>query len=585
MAKKPAERILCQDAPPFADWLDEESEIQHQNLGVHRNAESALSVYTFRVWAPRADAVHLVGDFVTWEKGRPMTALSGGIWVYHLTTETSLEGQKYKFKIFSRGKATYQADPFAKQLESGGNAASIVHTSDSFRFGDAVWMKKRKKKTFSQLPLHLYEIDPASWRTHDSRPVCESFSVLGYRELADRLTPYVKGLGYTHITLLRDGMKDGGLFSPSPRFGTPEDFRYFVNKMHTNGVGVLYPFSLADAVSHFFSQDTEESCSGLLLEKTVAQTLLSSLFFFAQSYHIDGFVLDLGTKSESASEFFSLCAKKLKAAHPDLLLIAKGDGAENTAGVDLVWDSGKEQMLTRYLACDPYFRSHHHAALSLPHESEAATSLLPQSQGESRSLMAGYFGTYEEKFATNRLYSAYRLFYPARLASFMGNELSPFSARDPERELEWFMLDFPMHERFFEFTKKINGFYLANPALWELDSCPEGVTTLYENACDNVVALLRRDRQNNSLIGIFNFSAVLLTDYTLEIPDGRYREMFNTDAIAYGGSGQLNAREKTTKNGKITLDIPPLSAVIIQPVASAADRDIKDKKIKIKNRG
>lgn len=549
MATECASHTQCQ-AGQSATFVNDTAILdRHRTLGVSRKDEGSLSVYTFRVWAPRADSVHLVGDFVGWEKGRPMKALPHGIWEYHLATETSLEGMKYKYKLLSRAKPIYYTDPYAWQCEADEPFASIVCTKSRFHFQDAVWCLHRSQEAslpVTARPFHVYEIDPATWRTHESRPSNEAFAVFGYRELADRLTPYVKGLGYTYIALTPDMLTSPACLSPSTRYGNFDDFLYLVNKLHTNGVGILFPFPLANAKTQFGESVCSYSCPSV-----IAHTLLA-LSHYSERCHVDGFLLQ-NAPSDEAVSLAVFAAQTLKQSRPELLFLHKGSVGDNLAAFDAVSDGCKESALLRYFACDPFFRRYHHAALAIETQ-----TLLCEPSGSERTLMSSLFGRYEEKFAAMRLYHTFRLFYPAALLSCMGNELAPFAPRCRDRELEWFLLDFSMHRHYFDFVKKANTLYLENPPLYA-GACE----LLYQNENDNTLVLARKS-QDKTLLGVFNFSAVLLSDYRLPIQTHACREIFSSDSIDFGGSGQENTRNNLVAEGGVVLDIPPLSAVVLE---------------------
>lgn len=542
MASECASHNHCQARKGLSFSLDEAILNSHRTLGVSRKDEGRLFVYTFRVWAPRADSVHLVGDFVGWEKGRPMTAFAHGVWEYHLTTETSLEGLKYKYKLFSRERTFYHSDPYARQSEPSEQAASVICTENRFHFQDAVWLSHRK---VAKDPFHVYELNAATWRTHNNRPADEAFAVLGYRELADRLAPYVKGLGYTHIAFSKDMLTGPSHMAPPARHGSFEDFLYFINKLHTNGVGVLYPFPSIN-----IHTEAEKSICSYRCPNLTAYLLLT-LLHFTENCHIDGFFLK-GEEDAEALSLAAFVAEEFKRLHPESMLLYQGDRFEGDRAFDLVSDSAKENEILRYFSCDPFFRRYHHTSLAI-----GKPGLWCEPDNNERTMMSYFFGNYEEKFATMRLYHTYRLFYPSVLLSRMGNELAPFTPRKQDAELEWFLLDFSMHRRYFNFVKEANTLYLENKALYA-GEC----NVLYENANDNTLVIERKIGEE-TLLGVFNFSASLLSDYFLPINQD-CREIFSTDSIEFGGSNQRNTRKNLAEACGIVLDIPPLSAVILK---------------------
>ncbi|MCQ2399607.1 MAG: alpha-amylase family glycosyl hydrolase, partial [Clostridia bacterium] len=221
-------------------------------MGVHREDTDEGYRYTFRVWAPKAKEVYLVSDFTSWNNGIPMNRITdGGIWKVSYDTPKKIEGKKYKFKIVSSSGEHLKSDPYAFSSETLGKTASVVHTESNFNWKDSVWLEKRKAifdgKPFYKAPMNIYEMHLGSWRTKDGKSNVDGKSYLNYREIADELVPYLKKMGYTHAELLpiMEYPYDGSwgyqicsYYAPTSRFGSPEDFKYFVNKLHSNGIGV-----------------------------------------------------------------------------------------------------------------------------------------------------------------------------------------------------------------------------------------------------------------------------------------------------------------------------------------------------------
>lgn len=607
-------------------------------LGVHRSDEKDGSFrYTFRVWAPNAYGVSLVGDFVGWDNGCPMTRVTqGGVWEYTLESANKLEGDKYKFKVFSQKGAVYKADPYATYGETLKNTASIVHTESPFRWRDKAWLEKRKAvastEHFYPVPMNIYEMHLASWRTRDNRTNKEGDAYLNYREIADLLVPYVKKLGYTHVEILPIteypfdgswGYQCCGYFAPTSRFGTPEDFKYFVNKLHTNGIGVimdwvpahfpkdahgLYEFD-GSSLYEYSGDDRREHQEWGTMCFDVARNevqcfLVSSALYWLEEYHVDGLRVDAvasmlyldyarkpgewnpnvygGNESLESIAFFQKLNKTVFGEHFDVLMIAEESTAfgrvtkpvhEGGLGFNFKWNMGWANDMYAYVQCDPFFRHSCHNKLNFSLTYAFTENyILPVSHDEvvhgKKSLLDKMYGSYEQKFAGDRLFMAYQILHPGKKMTFMGCEYGQFREWDYENALEWFMLDYEKHAKLLRYVEKLNHFYLAHSELWEIDDSWDGFEWIYpDRAHDNLLAFVRRNRAGEELVAVLNFSARSYTDYGVDVKGQAYREVFNTDLESFGGEGRQNQGILKAENGKIQLFLPPLSAVILQPWA------------------
>ncbi len=512
--------------------------------------------YLFRTWAPSAKELRLVGDFVGWERGRAMTACPDGVWECRLFVKEKLDGAYYKYKLTDAKGVHYCPDPFARETENGTGGASRVFTPTIQKTKGRFLEKNegRCHKPPLSMPLSIYEVDLASFRTNGGKRTDEPYAALDYRTLAALLATHVKQMGYTHILLGETAF--GSLFAPSARFGRAEDFQAFVAKLHANGIGVLYPIPLRAGEDAFstYGLKSEEG-----YRETLTSTLVSALLYYTEAHSLDGFLL-LGANDPAFGRLALDAIAMLQKAHPETILIAKDLAIPLPDGV-YPFDKARENSLDAFFSCDPLYRRFHHEAVeSLP----TRLSILPRQNACRTSAMGALFGDYEGKFAANRLLEAYRAVLPILRLDRMGNELAPFELTDGKRELPWFMLDFRMHSLFYRFMRDLNAFYLAKKALWETNTSPDACRLLLSDAERNLLAIERRATSGKSLIGVFNFSGIALHDVALALPEGAYSAVFSTDQEAFGGEGITPLKTCRREKERIMLDLEPLSAVFIE---------------------
>ncbi len=601
----------------------------YKYLGVHRKDKGNIFEYSFRAFAPNAEKVSLVSDFTDWIVGKPMSRITdGGIWEVIFVTSEKLEGKKYKFLITSGGKSFYKRDPFAFASERAPKNASVIYTERHFRFNDSAWLEKRRKisaeKSFYPAPLNIYEVSLSSWRIRCDRAFYEE-KYYNYRELANMLLPYLKRFGYTHILLMpiTEYFEEGGeyspcgYFSPTQRFGSPDDFGYFVNKLHTNGVGVLIdwvPSRFSKEESSLYSFDGtalfEKKNAGQESEaifdfskREVVNFLLSSAEYWLSEFHIDGFRVnsvssmlyldyrkasgewtpnEYGTNdSPEAVGFLRLLNTEMFAKHPDIIMIAdehsewpkvtatvKSGGlgfnfkADNTQ-LDGMYEYISQGDLEKKELCKKAFYPLSYSLSenyinSLSHELFSVGNI---------SLFEKAFGTEEEKLRAVRLFSAYRIFHPAKKLTFMGCEFAQPAPWNPWGELMWSALNSYHHRAFADYTASLNCFYLSHPALWERDFSKDGFERLIPLGEEENLIILSRKSGKDELIGIFNFSTELSRELSVKVKGKKYRAVFASDERYIAKEcGEENTKSEIIKsrNGKITVSLYTLSAIFLE---------------------
>ena len=622
-------RIIANDE--FAAYLFHQGTnfCAYDYLGAHRIEEGGG--FVFRVWAPNAEAVFVAGSFNNWDSSMPMTRISEkGIWEYYDREARAKEGDLYKFKIHFYGRELYKADPYAKYCEKPPETASVLYES-KYRWRDGGWLRYRKKfaKDFFSQPINIYEMHLGSWKNRGEE---QYFS---YREIAEELSVYVKQMGYTHVELMpvAEHPFDGswgyqvcGYFAPSSRYGEPDDFRAFVDKMHEAGIGVivdwvpahfpkdahglyefdgkpLYEYQGADRIEHE-GWGTRRFDVG---REEVQSFLISNALWWLSSYHIDGLRVDAvasmlyldydkrpgewvpnvygDNKCLEAMAFFKKLNGAIKEKYPDTLMIAEEStafsnvtGFENDGlGFDMKWNMGWMNDTLEYAQLDPIYRKYHHNKMtfSLTY-AFSERYVLPISHDEvvhgKLSFLDRMPGSYEQKFAGTRVFAAYMMTHPGKKLTFMGCEIGQFREWDYKGQIEWFLLDYEMHAKLQRYYSDLNHFYLKNSPLWKLDSSWEGFEWINADDCENsVLSYIRRDGEGKELIVLLNFTPVRRA-YEIGVRErGVYKEVFNSDAEKYGGSGILNAypiktfgRPNRGHLYSISVDLPPFGAVILE---------------------
>ncbi len=618
-----------------------EQDIYHFREGTYVRAYEQLGAHAapagthFAVWAPNATAVQLVGDFNHW--GGTAHALrpradSSGIW------ETTIAGvgpgALYKYRITARdGSSTDKCDPYAVRTEIPPRTASIVWDLD-YSWGDEQWMQRRARANALNAPWSIYELHVGSWR----RVVEDGNRSLNFRELAHAVADYVTELGFTHVELMPVmehpfygswGYQITGYFAPSARYGTPQDFMYFVDHLHGRGIGVIldwvpshFPtdaFGLArfDGTHLYEHEDPRQGFhpewSSSIFNYGRAEVrnfLISNALFWLDRYHIDALRVDAvasllylnygrgagewipnrfgGHENLEAVEFVKQLNLAVYRDHPDTQTIAE----ESTAwpmvsrptylgglGFGLKWNMGWMHDTLRYFQQDPLHRKFHHSRLTFSiWYAFTENFVLPLSHDEvvhgKGALIGKMPGDEWQQFANLRLLFGYMWTHPGKKLLFMGGEFGQRREWQHEESLEWHVLQYPLHAGVQRWVRDLNHLYRSLPALHEVDFSDAGFQWIdCQDADLSVVAFLRRDASGAVALVVCNFTPVPRDSYRIGVPhSGRWRERLNSDAADYGGSGQGNQGALDTQPQpahaqpqSLQLRLPPLALVILTP--------------------
>ena len=597
-------------------------------FGAHPATEDGVHGWWFNVWAPHASAVSVVGDFNGWNPDKTPLSPKGEFWqgfAPDLPVYTS-----YKYAVTGAdGRIRYKADPYGFHTETRPGTASKLYDVEHFQWTDEAF--RRAKQPVYHQPLNIYEVHLGSWRKR------ENGEFLDYRDMARQMAAYVKDLGYTAVELLPVtehplddswGYQCTGYFAPTSRFGTPEDFMWFVDHMHANGIPVildwvpahfckdeqgLYEFDGACCYEYTDPRKREHAGWGTRVfdygRPEVVSFLLSSARFWLEMYHIDGLRVDAvasmlyldygredgqwtpnihgGRENLEAVEFLRKLNAMAFSVNPNVLMIAE----ESTAwplvtkpagmgglGFNLKWNMGWMNDICHYLKLDPWFRQDHHRDLTFSMMYAFSENyVLPISHDEvvhmKGSVVGKMPGDYENQLRCTRGFYAYLLSHPGKKLLFMGPEIGQWHEWDSGGQLDWYLLEHPENQRLHAFFKAANAFYRAEPALWDVDFDWQGFEWLVaDDNHNNVIVFLRRDRAGSELLCAVNFSPNDYGDYRVGVPPRRrYVPAFTTDAPAFGGAGFGDTKpvvvEAVSSHGRdhsAVIRIPAFGAVFLR---------------------
>ena len=650
LVEQEGEQIECYDAYAFPCQITLEEEQKfingicydiYEKLGAHPMTVNGVDGVYFAVWAPNAARVSVVGDFNHWD-GRvyqmQRLSVSG---IYELFIPQIPVGSLYKYELKLKDGLTYlKADPYANQAELRPATASVVADLTKYIWKDQTWMKERKKIQTEDAPMFVYEMHLASWKKPE-----DGREFYNYRELAPMIVAYVKEMGYTHVELMPVmehpfdaswGYQVTGYYAPTSRYGSPEDFMYFVDTLHQAGIGVIL-----DWVPAHFPRDTfglanfDGTCLyehldprqgyhphwGTLIynygRPQVKNFLIANALFWTEKFHADGIRFDAvasmlyldygkndgewvaniygGNENLDAVELLKHLNSIFKKKHPDALLIAEESTAwprvtgsvdtEDGLGFDYKWNMGWMNDFIGYMSNDPYFRGAHHNELTFSMVyAYSERFMLSLSHDEvvhqKGSLLEKMPGTEDKKFANLRAAYGFFMAHPGKKLLFMGQEYGQVHEWAENKALDWEDLEKPAHRQMQNYMKALIQLYKTHPALWKLDYDSDGFEWI--NCVEwekSMVTFLRKSKkQEDTLVVICNFSDVAYEEELVGVPyAGKYKEILNSDAKEYGGTGVVNPRVKIAKKEEtdnrpytIKVKVAPLSVAIYSFTKTAA---------------
>ena len=559
---------------------------------------------TFRVWAPHAQAVFVSGDFCGWEPTvHELTRINNeGIFEGTVSNVRPYDSYKYVIKA-SDGRMLWKADPYARHAQTRPESASKVYEDQNYLWKDETWLKQRSIPF--QQPMNIYEVHLGSWK-HG-----ENGEFLSYRQLADTLIPYVKQMHYTHIELLPItefpydpswGYQVTGYFAVTSRFGTPDDFKYLIDKAHQNGIGVildwvpghftkdeygLYEFDGECCYEYSDERKKEHKSWGTRVfdygRGEVCSFLFSSACYWIEQFHLDGLRVDAvssmlfldydrpqhlaakniygGNENLEVLDFFKTLNYYVQENYPGVMMIAEEATAypkitapiqDGGLGFHFKWNMGWMNDSLDYIEENPIYRqwSHNKLTFSMCY-AFVENFILPISHDEvvhlKKSLLDKFPVGYDDKFSNYKTFLGYMFAHPGKKLTFMGTEIPQFIEWDENKELDWMLLDFPSHYNAHRFAQELNQYYRKTPALWQQDGGWEGFEWhVVDDASHNVFAFSRKSADGQEVLVISNFSGENWEQYSIGFHDERsYKMALNSDAKKFGGQGIVNRYLKT----------------------------------------
>ncbi len=609
----------------------------YELMGAHPTVHNRKHGYVFRVWAPRAVSVSVVGDFNNWNSSTHIMERMIDGETFELFIPALKQFEAYKFAVTTQdGRTLYKADPYAYHAETPGensSNASKLYDLSGYKWSDREYLDKRKHINIYASPINIYEVNLLSWKRH------EDGGYYTYRELAVELVHYVSKMGYTHVEFMPIsehpfdgswGYQVTGYYSITSRLGEPKDFMYLVDCFHKAGIGVILDWvpahfpKDAHGLYEFDGQPLYEAsqwdrmeCRGWGTRKfdygrhEIVSFLISNAIFLFETYHIDGLRVDAvasmlyldydkdpgewvpniygENKNLEAVAFLRRLNEAVFGFFPHAMMIAE----ESTAwplvtrptnigglGFNFKWNMGWMNDVLSYVVTNPIFRQYHHNKLTFSlMYAFSENYILPISHDEvvhgKASLIGKMPGAYEEKFAGMRMFFGYMMSHPGKKLNFMGSEIGQFKEWNYKEGIEFFLKQYPMHQKLALMVRELNEIYKTTPALFEIEDSWEGFEWLAADDSDrNFLAYQRKSRSSGeTIVVLLNFSGEDYTEYRLGLPRGKYRVIFNSDSTRYGGRGV--ARQyvfNTTKafsHGKeysIKFNLPKMTCVYLKKI-------------------
>ncbi|MCR5301699.1 MAG: 1,4-alpha-glucan branching protein GlgB [Lachnospiraceae bacterium] len=603
----------------------------YEYLGAHVRTADGVDGVNFAVWAPNAVRVSVVGDFNEWDGRCHQMRRLGDSGIFELFIPRVRQGDNYKYELkLKGGMVILKSDPYGYYAQLRPDTASTVYDIDSYTWHDAEFVSKRADLNSKDRPFSVYELHLSGFAKPD-----DGREFLSYTELAEEIIPYVKEMGYTHIELMPVmehpfdeswGYQVIGMYAPTSRYGTPDEFMAFVDRMHEAGIGVILDWVPAhfprdvhglanfDGTCLYEHQDRRRADHpdwGTLCfnygRPEVSNYLISNALFWIKKYHADGIRMDAvasmlyndygrmggewvpniygGKENLETVEMLKHLNSVNRKMNTGALMIAEestawpkvtGELEDDGLGFDYKWNMGWMNDFLGFIRLDPLYRSGHYGELTFSMiYAYSENFVLVFSHDEvvhgKASMLSKMPGERDRKFANLRLSLGYMFTHPGKKLLFMGQDIGEWDEWNEKRSVEWDLLQYDDHFNYNRFVKELLAFYRNCPALYSLDNNADGFEWINNiSANETILVFLRKDKEGGSVLVVCNFADIDRRDYKIGVPfSGKYKEIFSTDEVRFGGCGHNNPRVKRSKvdecDGRpnsIRIDVPALSVSV-----------------------
>ena len=603
----------------------------YRKLGANLVEHQGFKGVQFAVWAPNAKAVSVVGNFNSWDGRRHQMRMLGSSGIWEIFIPNLGEGELYRFEVHGAdGNLHVKVDPLAKLSEVRPATASITTHLDGYEWGDDLYMKTHWATKVFGSPMNIYEVHAGSWRRDPANP--DRF--LDWDELSERLIPYLKEMGYTHVEFLplaehpldeSWGYQVTGYYSPTSRYGTPDQFRHFVDLCHQAEIGVIldwvpahFPkdahalgrFDGTACYEHADPRQGEHPHWGTYIfnlgRNEVKNFLIANAMYWLKEFHCDGLRVDAvasmlyldygkgpgqwvpnkdgGNINYDTLEFLKHLNSIMGRLTPHAILIAEESTSfpsitrppeQGGLGFHYKWNMGWMNDFLSYIQHEPIYRKYHHNQLTFSMVYAYSENFIQVFSHDEvvhgkGSMLGKMPGDNWQKFANLRLTYAFQYAHPGKKLNFMGNEFGQFREWNEKRSLDWHLVSWDSHGKLLQMMKVLNHLYKENAPFWEIDHYYTGFEWIWCDDADNsIVSFVRKDDHGNQILCVFNFTPVVRNDYRLGAPTrGKWKEIFNTDAEMFGGSNVGNFGEVWTQDipwqnreWSLNIKLPPLAAV------------------------
>ena len=606
----------------------------YRKLGANLVEHQGFKGVQFAVWAPNAKAVSVVGNFNSWDGRRHQMRMLGSSGIWEIFIPNLGEGELYRFEVHGAdGNLHVKVDPLAKLSEVRPATASITTHLDGYEWGDDLYMKTHWATKVFGSPMNIYEVHAGSWRRDPANP--DRF--LDWDELSERLIPYLKEMGYTHVEFLplaehpldeSWGYQVTGYYSPTSRYGTPDQFRHFVDLCHQAEIGVIldwvpahFPkdahalgrFDGTACYEHADPRQGEHPHWGTYIfnlgRNEVKNFLIANAMYWLKEFHCDGLRVDAvasmlyldygkgpgqwvpnkdgGNINYDTIEFLKHLNSIMGRLTPHAILIAEESTSfpsitrppeQGGLGFHYKWNMGWMNDFLSYIEHEPVHRKYHHNQLTFSMVYAYSENFIQVFSHDEvvhgkGSMLGKMPGDNWQKFANLRLTYAFQYAHPGKKLNFMGNEFGQFREWNEKQSLDWHLVSWDSHGKLLQMMKVLNHLYKENAPFWEIDHYYTGFEWIWCDDADNsIVSFVRKDDHGNQILCVFNFTPVVRYNYRLGAPTrGKWKEIFNTDSEMFGGSNVGNFGEVWTqdvpwqnRDCSLNIKLPPLAAVFFR---------------------